>query len=191
VACAGLSRESPTANGLDRFVDTRSTAHRCVYIVDLRMISNLAIRFATFADAAAIAVLSRDEIEHGLPWTWREARVRHAIADPETNVIVAGPPGEVQAFGVMYYADDDAHLLLFAVHRSRQRQGVGTALLQWLEAAAQAAGARRIRVEARMDNVAARSFYNEHGYHERDVAPRMYSHRLDGVKLEKWLRSGN
>jgi ribosomal-protein-alanine N-acetyltransferase len=153
------------------------------------MISHLAIRFATPDDAGAIAALSRDEIEHGLPWTWREARVRHAIADPDTNVIVAGPPGEVHAFGVMYYADDDAHLLLFAVNRSRQRQGVGTALLQWLEAAAHAAGAQRIRVEARMDNVAARSFYNEHGYHEAGLAPRMYSGRLDGVRLEKWLRA--
>ncbi len=151
------------------------------------MQSRLAIRFATPDDAGAIAALSRDEIEHGLPWTWREPRVRHAIADPDTNVIVVGPPGAVAAFGVMYYADDDAHLLLFAVHRSRQRQGVGSALLRWLEEAARAAGAQRIRVEARMDNVAARSFYNEHGFHERALAPRMYSGRLDGVRLEKWL----
>lgn len=153
------------------------------------MISHLTIRFATRADAAAIAALSRDEIEHGLPWSWREPRVRQAIDDPDTNVIVVGPPGAVAAFGVMYYADDDAHLLLFAVHRSRQRRGVGSALLQWLEKAAQAAGARRIRVEARMDNEAARSFYNERGYHEREIARRMYSGRLDGVRLEKWLRA--
>jgi ribosomal protein S18 acetylase RimI-like enzyme len=151
------------------------------------MISHLTIRFATPADAGAIAALSRAEIEHGLPWTWREPRVRHAIAEPDTNVIVVGLPGAVVAFGVMYYADDDAHLLLFAVHRSRQRQGVGTALLQWLEEAALAAGAQRVRVEARMDNVAARSFYNEHGYHEGDVVRGMYSGRLDGVKLVKWL----
>jgi ribosomal-protein-alanine N-acetyltransferase len=151
------------------------------------MISHLTIRFATPHDADAIAALSRDEIEHGLPWTWRAPRVRHAIADPDTNVIVVGPPGAVAAFGVMYYADDDAHLLLFAVHRSRQRQGVGTALLRWLEDAALAAGAQRVRVEARMDNEAARSFYNEHGYHEGEVVRGMYSGRLDGVKLEKWL----
>jgi ribosomal-protein-alanine N-acetyltransferase len=155
------------------------------------MISHLAIRFATPVDAAAIAALSRDEIEHGLPWTWQEGRVRNAIRDAETNVVVAGPAGAVAAFGIMFYADDDAHLLLFAVHRSQQRRGVGTALLRWLEAAAQAAGAKRIRVEARMDNLAARSFYNEHGYHERDVAPRMYSARLDGVRLEKWLRAAS
>lgn len=151
------------------------------------MISHLTIRFATPADAGEIAALSRAEIEHGLPWNWREPRVRHAITDPDTNVIVVGPPGAVVAFGVMYYADDDAHLLLFAVHRSRQRQGVGTALLRWLEDAALAAGAQRIRVEARMDNEAARSFYNEHGYHEGDIVRGMYSGRLHGVKLEKWL----
>lgn len=154
------------------------------------VISNRTIRLATLEDAPAIAALSRAEIEHGLPWTWREPRVRHAIADPSVNVIAIGPPGAVAAFGLMYYADDDAHLLLFAVHRSQQRQGVGSAMLHWLEAAARAAGARRIRVEARMDNAAARSFYNEHGYHEGAIVPGMYSGRLDGVRLEKWLRAG-
>ena len=29
------------------------------------------VRLARRADAAAIAALSRDEIEHGLPWRWR------------------------------------------------------------------------------------------------------------------------
>ena len=152
------------------------------------MMAHLIIRLATLADAPAIAAMSRVEIEHGLPWSWREPRVRGAIADPDTNVIVVGPPGAVTAFGLMYYADDDAHLLLFAVHRAQQRQGVGSALLQWLEDAARAAGASRIRVEARMDNEAARSFYNERGYHEGEIVRRMYGDRLDGVRLEKWLR---
>ena len=151
------------------------------------MTPHLTIRFAAPDDAAAIAALSRDEIERGLPWTWREGRVRRAIDDPDTNVIVVAPPGAVAAFGVMYYAEDDAHLLLFAVHRAQQRRGVGSALLQWLEDAAVAAGAQKIRVEARMDNEAARSFYNERGYHERGIVRWMYSGRLDGVTLEKWL----
>jgi len=154
----------------------------------ITVISNLTIRLATPADAFAIAALSRAEIEHGLPWTWREPRVRHAIADPDTNVIVVGPPGAVVAFGVMAYAEDDAHLLLLAVHHSQQRQGIGSALLDWLEEAARAAGASRVRVEARMDSEPARSFYSERGYHEGQIVGRMYSARLDGVRLEKWLR---
>jgi ribosomal-protein-alanine N-acetyltransferase len=153
------------------------------------VISDLDLRLAVAADAAAIAALSRDEIEHGLPWRWRAPRVRHAIDDPATNVVVAGPPGELRGFGIMSYGDDDAHLLLLAVRRGWRRRGVGSALLEWLEAAARAAGARRIRLEARRDNEAARSFYNERGYHERDLAPRMYGGRLDGVHLEKWLRA--
>jgi len=153
------------------------------------VLSNRILRLATPADAFAIAALSRAQIEHGLPWTWREPRVRRAIVDPDINAVVLGPPGGVSAFGLMGHTDDDAHLLLFAVHPAQRRQGVGTALLQWLEAAARVAGARRIRVEARMDNKAARSFYNEHGYQEGDIVRGMYSGRLDGVKLEKWLRS--
>ena len=72
--------------------------------------------------------------------------------------------------------------------RERQRQGIGSSLLAWLEASAVAAGSERIRVEARRDNAAGRSFYNSHGYHEVRLKLRMYSGALDGVHLEKWLR---
>ena len=153
------------------------------------MIAGTAIRLATPEDAAGIAALSRDAIEHGLPWTWQARRVERAIASPDTNVVVVGPPEAIAAFGIMSYLEDDAHLLLFAVHPSRRRQGLGSAVLAWLEDVARAAGAKRIRVEARRDNAAARSFYNEHGYHERALAPEMYSGVLDGVRLEKWLRA--
>jgi ribosomal protein S18 acetylase RimI-like enzyme len=152
------------------------------------MIADIAIRFATLADAEAIAAMSRDTIEQGLPWRWRRERVARAIRDPETNVVVVGAQGAITAFGLMYYAQEDAHLLLFAVQRASQRQGVGTALLLWLEEVARAAGAKRIRVEARRENEAARSFYNEHGYHEREIKKLMYSGVVDGVCLEKWLR---
>ena len=90
---------------------------------------------------------------------------------------------------IMSYSEEDAHLLLFAVHQSSQRKGVGSTLLAWLEAVARAAGARRIRVEARAENVGARCFYSEHGYHERVLKKAMYDEKIDGVRLEKWLRS--
>jgi ribosomal-protein-alanine N-acetyltransferase len=89
----------------------------------------------------------------------------------------------------MRYLDDDAHLVLFAVAIANQRRGIGSALLCWLEAAASIAGAQRVRVEARHENAAARCFYNEHGYHEVKLEPGMYRKKLDGIRLEKWLRS--
>jgi ribosomal-protein-alanine N-acetyltransferase len=153
------------------------------------MIADVTVRLAVPADAEPIAIASRDLIEHGLPWGWRRRRVLRAIRDPETNVAVVGAEGAPTAFGIMEYHEDDAHLVLMSVAPAQQRLGVGSALLLWLEAVARTAGVRRIRVEARRENLAARAFYNEHGYHERVIAKGMYSDAVDGVRLEKWLRS--
>ncbi len=147
----------------------------------------LHVRIASVAESSAIATMSRDLIEHELPWTWRADRIRRAIAAKNTNVAVIQEDTELDAFGIMEYWDDDAHLVLFAVRRSRQRHGLGSALLRWLEASAVVAGSKRIRVETRRDNDAARSFYNEKGYHELAIEPLRYSGRIDGICLEKWL----
>lgn len=153
------------------------------------MITDTSIRLATPADAADIAELSKSSIEQGLPWRWRPERIMCAIDDVDTNVVVVRNDGLLVAFGIMSYRDDDAHLALFAVHRSSQRSGVGSAVLQWLEAVARAAGVLRIRLEVRRDNRAARSFYNEHGFQECAVRKGMYAPGVDGVRLEKYLRS--
>ncbi len=151
------------------------------------MTPDLHVSMALASDASDIAAMSRQLIEHGLPWTWHPERVARAIAARHTNVAIVREGAELVAFGIMEYLDENAHLVLFAVHPARQRQGVGSTILQWLEASAQVAGAQRIRLESRRDNVAARSFYNEHGYHEVAIKPQMYSSVLDGIRLEKWL----
>lgn len=155
------------------------------------MIADVAIRLASGADAAAIAAMSRDNIEQGLGWSWREGRVRSAIADRDTNVVVVGAPPALAAFGIMSYSEQHAHLLLLAVHASHRRRGVGSAVLLWLERVAALAGAQRILVEARQANAAARCFYCEHGYHERHIERGMYSGVEAGIGLEKWLRAAD
>ena len=152
------------------------------------MTPTLQIRLATVSDAREIASMSRDLIEHGLPWTWRPERVARAIAAPDTNVAVVRDTDKLLGFGIMEHLDIDAYLVLFAVRAITQRQGIGGELLSWLEGSALVAGALRIRLEARRDNVAARCFYNERGYHEVAIASRRYSGTLDGIHLEKWLR---
>ena len=132
--------------------------------------------------------MSRDYIEGGLPWTWTAGRVEAAIREVDINVVVVGERGAVSAFGIMSYPDDDAHLLLFAVHRNQRRRGVGSAVLRWLEEAADTAGAKRIRVECRRDNGAARNFYCEHGYQELSITTKFYRGLKDGIHLVKWLR---
>ena len=107
----------------------------------------------------------------------------------DTNVAGVRERGELIAFGIMEYLDEDAYLVLFAVRPARQRQGIAADVLRWPEASAAAAGSSRVRVDARRDKPAARSFYNELGYHEVRIRPRAYGDRIDQVRLEKWLRA--
>ncbi len=151
------------------------------------MITETSVRLATPADAPAIARMSRDQIEHGLGWSWTESRIERAIRDPDINVAVVRENETLLAFGIMSYRDEKAHLLLFAVHPAHRRRGIGTVVLHWLEDVARSAGIGRIHVECRRDNEAARNFYGEHGYHEQEIARRYYSGVEDAIRLEKWL----
>jgi [ribosomal protein S18]-alanine N-acetyltransferase len=145
------------------------------------------VRLATPGDVAGIAALSRDQIEHGLPWRWSPERVTRCLRDRNTNVAVASEDRRLLGFGIMQYADMEAHLLLFAVNPACRRRRVGTAILGWLEAVASESGARRVLLECRRDNATARDFYCTLGYHERVIVQRRYEGREDGIRLEKWL----
>jgi len=145
------------------------------------------IRLAARNDVRAIAALSRTEIEHGLPWRWTPPRVQRAVADGRTNVCVAVRHDALLGFGIMVYADETAHLSLLAVNPGARRQGVGSALLGWLEAVAGVAGTLRVQLEARCGNAAALAFYSRHGYRQTGTVVGMYLGREDGVRLEKLL----
>src|SRR3982751_6827403 len=120
------------------------------------MIAESAVRLARSADAAEIAAISRADIEHGLPWSWKAERVAGAIADRDINVAVLGDAGAIAALGIMAYRDTSAHLLLFSVRAPHRRRGVGSRLLRWLETVAREIGIERILVECRRDNAPAR-----------------------------------
>lgn len=145
------------------------------------------VQLATLADAEQIAAISRDQIEHGLGWSWTIARVQRSIRDPDTNVAVVRERDNIVAFGIMKYREEVAHLLLFAVRGSHQRQRIGSLVLHWLETVALASGVTRIDLECRRDNAAARNFYGEHGYHEHVISRGYYGGVEDAVRLEKWL----
>lgn len=146
------------------------------------------IRLAASADATVIATLSRSEIETGLSWSWTPARVLRAIADPATNVVVACQGEDVAGFGIMKYRDESAHLCLFAVRPAARGQGVGSALLRWLEQVALVGGAARFHLEARRANILALDFYRTHGYALSATIAGMYEGVEDGVRLEKIVR---
>lgn len=149
------------------------------------MIAHHPVRLARRADAVRIAEMSRNYVEVGLGWRWTPDRVLRAICDSETNVVLVRAAGRLRGFAIMSYGAQEAHLLLLAVATADRRQGIGSALLAWLEVTVRTAGIRRICLEARRDNRAARAFYGRLGYRERQIMPGYYSGQEDAIRLIK------
>jgi ribosomal-protein-alanine N-acetyltransferase len=145
------------------------------------------IRLARPAEAPAIAAMSRDLIERGLIWRWDSARVVHAIRDRASNAAVACVGERLCGFGIMQYRENEAHLLLLAVHPEFQGNGIGSELVRWLEDCALTAGIGVVYLEARSRNAAARAFYRRLGYKEFALASGYYQNTEDAVRLAKDL----
>jgi len=151
------------------------------------MITESDISLALPSDAVAIAALSRRTIEQGLEWRWTPHRVMNSLADAETNVAVARRGSDLLGFAIMSYGEADAHVLLLATQPRCRRQGVGSALLAWLEATARVAGINKIYLEARSDNAGARAFYRHRGFEEVDRRMGYYQGVADAVRMAKTL----
>jgi ribosomal-protein-alanine N-acetyltransferase len=157
---------------------------------------------AVHADAREIAEMSRDLIEQGLTWSWTPARVQHFISGAESSVIVvreqpsdrrfveaaaAGAPRRIAAFAIMHFGDEVAHLNLLAVAPQHRRQGLARQLMDWLTATAVEAGVFRINLEIRVQNVAARSFYESLGFNPLGVVHGYYQGREAALRMSRGL----
>ncbi len=96
--------------------------------------------------------------------------------------------GDVLGFGIMTYGLEKAHLMLLAVLPRARRRNIASKLLDWLEKTAITAGVSRIELEVRAGNIAARSFYRERGYHERDYLAGYYSGQESAFRMARNLR---
>jgi len=146
------------------------------------------LRLARQADATLLAKMSRDYIEHGLPWRWRASALISKIAAPETVVLVAdlelASMRFTGGFAVMDFPEDKAHLSLLAVHPNLRRHGIGNKLMRWLHKSARVAGVEHIELQVRADNLDARRFYQQLGYQEETLLPDYYDGKLAAYQMK-------
>jgi ribosomal-protein-alanine N-acetyltransferase len=95
--------------------------------------------------------------------------------------------GAVVGYGVVAVAAQEAHLLNLSVASGWQRQGLGSMLLQFAINVVREAGGRRVFLEVRVSNLAARALYARAGFREigvrRDYYPALEG-REDALVLE-------
>ncbi len=146
------------------------------------------LRPATAEDAAAMAAMSRELIEHGLAWRYTPQRMRALVADPETQAIVAQDSHGIQGFAVMHFGDEKAHLALLGVQPALQRSGIGCRLVDWLLTSAGVAGMASITLELRADNAAALAFYERLGFVQTAFVAGYYSSGIAARRMQRLLR---
>ena len=145
------------------------------------------IELAVAADAAPIAVLSRDLVEAGLGWSWRVPRGRCASRASEQVVLAARAGRHLAGAAVMVFGADEARLNLLVVAPAWQRAGLGSRLVQWLEASALTAGISVIYLEVRAGCRGAQSFYRRLGYRAVQRLPGYYSGREAALVMARDL----
>lgn len=83
---------------------------------------------------------------------------------------------------------DVARLYSIAVDGRARGRGLGKALLQAVERAAQRRGCTRLRLEVRQDNAGAIRLYERLGYRRFAARVRFYEDGADAWRYEKTLR---
>ena len=117
------------------------------------------------------AVLSIEQAAFSDPWSVRD--FRECVAS-EVVFLVATSEGAVEGYVIAQDAADEGEILNLAVTRSRQRDGIGRALVERVLTTLAGRGVERVFLEVREGNAAARALYAALGFEEVGRRSRYY-----------------
>lgn len=137
------------------------------------------VRGMTMEDGAAVA-----EMEHQLfPDAWSEKSVLETMEQPDTICLMAEKAGRAAGYLLAYTAAGEAEIARIAVAKELQRQGVAHTLLDELETLCKSRGIRKILLDVRAGNVAARTLYTKAGFAEDGIRQRFYNDPMEDAVL--------
>lgn len=115
--------------------------------------------------------------------------MRRSLRSPTISVLAAVEDGRAIGYALLHRRRGSSvvHLASIAVAAASGRKGLGRALLEAAEREAAQHGARRVRLEARPDNEAARALYARAGYRQFAVIEEYYSDGTPAWRYEKQL----
>jgi [ribosomal protein S18]-alanine N-acetyltransferase len=143
------------------------------------------LRLAVAADLPALAALE----EHFPGDRMSRAALADLLAAARAAIWVAEFEGHVVADAIVAYPPGSgaARLYSLAVDPRYRRRGIAASLLRRAEREARQRGYGAMRLEVRVDNVAARALYEAFGYQLVDTVERFYRDGSAALRLRKHL----
>ena len=99
-----------------------------------------------------------------LPRPWSEALWREEIESPFSLYLVLEESSEVCGHIGLKLLSEEAHIMTIAVRPEKRRRGHACTLIRASLAVPVAAGVRRVHLEVRPSNIAARTLYESLGF---------------------------
>jgi tRNA threonylcarbamoyl adenosine modification protein YeaZ/ribosomal-protein-alanine acetyltransferase len=125
------------------------------------------------------------DIERNLfPSPWTQWMFRAEINNEICFAIVARLEGRIVGYGLLNYIGEEAHLMNLAVTPEIQNLGIGSAMLIRLLEFGSQRGVKKVTLEVRPSNTAARELYRKFGFEQVGIRKKYYTEtNEDGLIL--------
>ncbi len=142
------------------------------------------IRPMTKADVPAVKIIEDDLFPID---AWTESLFLDELAQVllSREVAVAVNADLIVGYASFRYVGKQGDINTVAVSRSAQGKGIGTMLMDWLEAQAEKYKVREIFLEVRSDNEAAIAMYTARDYQRIDIRRNYYGNTIDAIIMRK------
>ena len=138
----------------------------------------------TMSERDSSAVWELEKKCFSVPWS--EESIRAMFSEKGYWNLTARDDGSLVGYIGMKAVLDEADITNVAVDPDRRRQGIGKMLLRELLAKAGDMGIRRIFLEVRVSNTAARALYEQAGFRTVDVRKNYYEKPKEDAYIMVW-----
>ncbi len=132
---------------------------------------SILIRAAHIKDIPSLAELERECFS--LPWS--ENSFKESMDGANTVFYVCETEDDIVGYVGAVFAFDECSVTNVCTSQNARRQGIGEALMRYLEAECKGRGAARIFLEVRESNAGAISLYEKLGYSRLGIRRGFYS----------------
>lgn len=137
------------------------------------------VRKADVDDIGAIMEVMDQAFDPAFGEAWTREQCLSAFSLPGTTSALALTDGQVSGFALWRTILEECELFLIGIDPSRQRQGIGKALVDYVSLRSAQDGAKRVYVEVRSDNP-ARRFYTKLGFEQVGIRQNYYRRKDNG-----------
>lgn len=120
---------------------------------------------------------------------WTQDMFHNELAEVgiSREIMVTRLAGKIVGYVSFRYVADEGDVVTIAVDTSVQKQGVGTAMMDWLETTAKVRGLKNLFLEVRSDNIPAIAMYLARDFDRIDLRRNYYDTGVDAYVMRKRL----